>query len=133
MRIFSDRSPVPTCERRSASWVDAPFFFLDLVQARPQNGHGAQFVLQLRAFILDGNHHTGRQVGDSYGSGILLDILTARTGRAKNINFHIGLGDFHIHIFHFGQYGHGGSGGVNSTRRLGRRDSLDAVHTRTHI
>ena len=108
----------------------AALLFRDLEEAGAQDGHGAQFVLQLRTLVLADDHHACGFVCEADGSGVLLHVLPARTASLEDFHLHVRFGNVNFHIVHFGQHCDGGGGGVDAPRRFGGRHALDAMHAR---
>ena len=77
MRIFSERSPLPTWERRVSEISCRLALLLLVVQARAQDGHRPHAVLQLGALVLADHHHAGGHVGQAHRGGVLLHVLAA--------------------------------------------------------
>ena len=63
----------------------------------------------------------------------LVDVLTTWTTSTAKTPFEVGVFEFNLVRFEFGKDGDGGSGSVNSTLRLGSRNTLDSVNSRLEL
>ena len=69
---------------------------LDLHQLGFEHLHGHLTVLVLAALILAGDDNPGRQMGDPYGRGSLVDMLSSRARRAVGIHPQVVGIDLHL-------------------------------------
>ena len=127
MRIFSARSPVPTCERRVSRDLLRLALLLVIEEAGAEHGHGPDAVLQLRALVLADDDDAGRQVRDAHGGGDLLDVLAAGAAAVEDVDAQVVLVDVDVDLLGLGQHGDRRRRGVDAALRLGRRHALDAV------
>ena len=65
---------------------------------------------------------------DADGGIGLVDVLTARAGRAVRVDLQILVADLDLHVLRLGQDRDGHGGGVDAPRRFRFRHALDAVH-----
>ena len=86
VRIFSLRSPEPTCDRRSSPRSAAWRSLLLLEQAGAQDGERLGAVLVLALLVLDGDDQAGRQVGDPHRRVGGVDALAAGAARPIHVD-----------------------------------------------
>ena len=98
-------------------------------QSRTQHAHRGFTVLQLRLLVLHRHDNTGRQVGNTHRRVGGVHRLTAGARRTVHVNLQVVLVnlDF-LGLIHLGEHQHTGGGSVNTALRLGRRNTLHAVH-----
>ena len=90
--------------------------------------HRLGAVLVLRTFVLHRDDDAGRQMGDAHRAFGFVDMLAARAGGTKDVDFQIFFVDRDIDIFHFRQDGDGRGGGMHAARSLRLRHALHAMH-----
>src|SRR5207253_1585826 len=71
---------------------------LGLVEARAQDSHRLVAVLQLRALVLHRDDDPGREVRDPHGRVRRVHRLTARTGRAEDVDLQVFLVELDVHV-----------------------------------
>ena len=89
VRIFSERSPVPSCERRAAASFACASSMRLLQQARPQVAHRLLAVLELGALLLTFDLDAGRSVHDPHGRVGGVHGLAARSARAVDVDLEV--------------------------------------------
>ena len=124
----SERSPEPTCERRSAARAEVLPPALGVVEAGAQHGESLGAVLVLRALLLHDDRDAARDMGEAHGGFGLVDVLPAGAARAHGVDAQIRLVDLDVDLLGLGQHGDGCGGGVDAPRGLGVGHPLDPVH-----
>ena len=127
MRIFSARSPVPTCELRAADELGLLLLALALVEARAEDAHRLLPVLQLRLLVLHRDDDAGRHVRDAHRGVGRVDGLAARAGRAVDVDLQVVLVDLDVDLLGLRHHRDGRGGRVDAALRLGLGDALHAV------
>ena len=94
-----------------------------------QHFHRLKLVLQLGAFILASDHHSGGKVGDAYGGISSVYRLSARSSRAVNIYAQVAVIDLNFNtVIHFWGDKNGGKGSVSAGIGIKRGNAHQAVH-----
>src|SRR5262249_55988016 len=101
---------------------------LGLEDARAQDLHRLRAILDLRALVLAGDDHAGRQVRDAHGRVGGVDVLAARAARAVGVDLEVLLVDLDVDLLGLGQHRDRGGRGVDAALRLGGWDALHAMH-----
>ena len=122
------RSPVPTCDLRSAARVACRRGALLLVQPGAQDLHRLGAVLVLALLLLHRNDDAGRHMRDPHGAFGLVDVLAAGAGGTVTVDAQIALVDLDIDFLGFRQHGDGHGRGVDAALAFGGRHALHAVH-----
>ena len=121
------RSPVPTCDLRSAERVAARVDrCCSYIRAR-RNLHRLGAVLVLAALLLHRHDDPSGEVGDADGAFRLVDVLAAGAGCAVDVDLEVVVVDLDIDFLGFGQDGDGDGRGVNAALAFRRGDALDTV------
>ncbi len=128
MRIFSLRSPVPTMLRALGAEGGLLLFQFQFVEPGTQHALGLGAILDLRFFVLAGDHQAGGQVGDAHGRIGGVDALAAGAGGAEGIDADILGFDLDFDFVGFGQHGDGDRGSVHAALLFGDRHALHAMH-----
>src|ERR1039457_1359306 len=103
-------------------------FQLQLVQAGTQHSLGLGAILDLRFFVLAGNHQAGGQVGDAHGRIRGVDALPAGAGGTEGIDADVLGLDLDLNFVGFGQDRHRDGGGMHAALLLRYGHALHAVH-----
>src|SRR5690606_17694709 len=105
------------------------FLDLGIAQLRREQRQRARFVLVLRALVLALDDDAGRQMRDAHGGVRLVDVLTARSRRAKRVDAQIVRIDLDVaDLLELRQHRDGAGRRVDPALRLGRRHALHAMH-----
>src|SRR5215468_10831716 len=99
-----------------------------LEEARLEHAHGFRSVLDLRAFVLAGDHEAGGDVGDAHRGVGGVDSLPARARGAIDVDADVPLLDLDVHVLRLGEHGHRDGGSVDPAARLRGWHALHAMH-----
>ena len=100
---------------------------LDLVQPRSQHAQRLLLVLELGLLVLHRDDEARRQVRDPDGRVGRVHALTARAGRAVDVDLEVVRIDLHLDLLGLGHHRDRGRGRVDAALRLGGGHALDAV------
>ena len=127
MRIFSARSPVPTCALARRRLLGLLALALGLVEACAQDAHRLVAVLELRALVLHRDDDPRRQMRDPDRGVGRVDRLAAGARRAVDVDLQILLVDLDVDVLGLGHHRDGRGRGVDPALRLGVGHALHAV------
>ena len=127
MRIFSERSPEPICERAGRVELGPLAFELAVVEPRAQDAHRLLAVLQLRLLVLHRDDDPGRDVRDADGRVGRVDGLAAGAGRAVDVDLEVVGVDLDLDLLGLGHHRDRGGRGVDAAGALGLGHALDAM------
>src|SRR5690606_1129424 len=99
-----------------------------LVKPRAQHLHRLVAVAVLAALVLHRDDDTAGDVGDAHGGIGGVDVLTAGTRRAVDVDPEVARIDLHVDFGRLGQDGDGCCRGVDAPAAFGHRYALHAVH-----
>src|SRR5712692_7006987 len=101
---------------------------LHFVQPGAEHAQGLGLVLDLRLFVLLGNHQIGGQVRDAHSRVRGIDRLPARAGRTEGVNADVFRVYLDVNLVGLGQHRNRRRGGVDAALLLGFGHALYAVH-----
>src|SRR5580704_3981570 len=105
------------------------FVEFQFVKAGTKNAHGFGAILDLRFFVLLGDHQAAGDVGDAHGGVRGVDGLVAGTRGAEGVDPQVLGLDLDVDFVGFGKDGNGGGGSMRAALGFGVGNALDAMDT----